>query len=100
MTLEERTSLVLGCARVLYVNGQSTNEIVGAAGQLGSALGLRTTIIPRWGALEVLANGDTRLVSAIEADPTGVDMDRVAATMRAIDDLSTGRLAPTSTMDT
>ena len=33
------------------------------------------------------------------ADPTGVDMDRVAATMRAIEDLGAGRLAPTDAME-
>jgi len=35
----------------------------------------------------------------VVADPTGVDMDRVAATMRAIEDLGAGRLAPTDAME-
>jgi len=30
----------------------------------------------------------------VTADPTGVDMDRVASTMRAIEDVEAGRLAP------
>ena len=35
MTLEERSNLVLAFARVLYVNGQATEQTVAAAEQLG-----------------------------------------------------------------
>jgi uncharacterized membrane protein YjjP (DUF1212 family) len=49
MTADERSRFVLGFARVLYVNGQSTEQTVGAAERLGRALGLRATIVPRWG---------------------------------------------------
>jgi uncharacterized membrane protein YjjP (DUF1212 family) len=95
MTLEERSNLVLTFARVLYVNGQSTDQILAAARQLGDALGLHTRIMPRWGELQLqIEDSDTRLISTVAADPTGVDMDRVASTMRAIEDLRAGRLAP------
>src|SRR5262249_35843096 len=50
MTLEERSYLVLACARVLYENGQATEQTVTAAEQLGGTLGLRAKIMPRWGA--------------------------------------------------
>jgi hypothetical protein len=95
MTLQERSDLILAFARVLYVNGQATEQTVGAAEELGLSLGLRARIIPRWGELELQAEdkGGSLFVS-VAADPTGVDMDRVAATMRAIKDLGSGRLAP------
>jgi hypothetical protein len=48
MTLEERSDLVLAFARVLYVNGQSTDQTLAAAAQLGDTLGLRAKILPRW----------------------------------------------------
>jgi uncharacterized membrane protein YjjP (DUF1212 family) len=95
MTLEERSTLVLAFARVLYVNGQSTDETLAAGERLGKTLGLRTQIMPRWGELELQAEeGDSRLVSAVEANPAGVGMDRVASTVRAFEDLDAGSLAP------
>ena len=72
-------------ARVLYVNGQSTDQTLAAAERLGDALGLRARIMPRWGELQLQAeDGDVKLISAVAADPTGVDMDRVVSAMRAI----------------
>jgi uncharacterized membrane protein YjjP (DUF1212 family) len=93
MTLEQRSNLVLAAARVLYVNGQATEETVAAAEQLGRALGLRAKVMPRWGELR-LQSEDNRLIAQVAADPTGVDMDRVASTVRAIEDVGAGRLVP------
>jgi uncharacterized membrane protein YjjP (DUF1212 family) len=99
MTLEERSDLVLAFARTLYVNGQSTNQTLDAAERLGDSLGLNARILPRWGELQLQAkDGDTKLISAVAADPTGVDMDRVVSAMRAIDELGAGRLAPVAAM--
>ena len=99
MTLEERSDLVLAFARVLYVNGQSTDQTLAAAAQLGDTLGLRARILPRWGELQLQVDDrDARLISTVAADPTGVDMDRVASAMQAIEDLSAGRLAPGAAM--
>ncbi len=93
MTLEERSDLVLTFAEVLYVNGQSTDETLAAAERLGTNLDLRASIIPRWGELQLQArDGGASLVSVRAADPTGVDMDRVASAMRAVDEVGAGRL--------
>jgi hypothetical protein len=51
MTPEERAKLVLAFARVLFVNGQSTEQTVALAERLGDRLGLRAEILPRWGEL-------------------------------------------------
>ncbi len=99
MTLEERSSLVLAFARVFYVNGQATEQTVAAAEQLGRALGLRAKIMPRWGELLVQAEDkDGRLISQVAADPTGVNMERVASTARAIQEFDAGRLLPEAAM--
>jgi uncharacterized membrane protein YjjP (DUF1212 family) len=99
MTFEQRSNLVLALARTLYVNGQSTTQVLAAAEQLGNAVGLRARILPRWGELELQAeDGDTKLISAVAADPTGVDMDRVASAMRVMDELDAGWLSPDAAM--
>jgi len=99
MTLEERSNLVLAFARALYVNGQSTDQTLATAERLGDIVGLRARILARWGELQLQAeDGDARLICAAAADPTGVDMDRVVSTMRAIDELGAGRLAPAAAM--
>jgi uncharacterized membrane protein YjjP (DUF1212 family) len=95
MTAHERADLVLAFAKTLYVNGQATEQMVYAAERLGRALGLRTTIIPRWGELELVADSDdTALAVRAVAAPAGVEMERVASTMRAVEDITAGRLAP------
>jgi uncharacterized membrane protein YjjB (DUF3815 family) len=100
MTLEECSNLILACAQVLYVNGQSTDQTVAAAERLGNTLGVRARITPRWGELLLQAeDGSARLFSEVAADPTGVEMDRVASTMDAIEDLGASRLAPAAVMD-
>jgi uncharacterized membrane protein YjjP (DUF1212 family) len=95
MTLDERCNLVLAFARVLYVNGQATDETLDAAERLANTLALRAQVMPRWGELQLQAEDtDARLISAVAADPAGVDMDRVASTMRAIEEIGAGRLSP------
>src|SRR5467141_1092546 len=100
MTLEERSTLVLAFTRVLYVNGQDTDQTLDAAERLGDTLRVRSKIMPRWGELQLQAEDtDARIISAVAVDPAGVEMDRVASTMRAIEELGAGRLAPAAAME-
>jgi uncharacterized membrane protein YjjP (DUF1212 family) len=95
MTTDEHANLVLAFAKVLYVNGQATEQTVSAAERLARARGLPATIMPRWGELQLVASdGHGRLVAQTAAEPAGVEMDRVASTMRAIEDIISGRLGP------
>jgi uncharacterized membrane protein YjjP (DUF1212 family) len=95
MTSEQHSSLVLAFARVLYVNGQATEQTVAAAEQLGRILGLRAKVMPRWGELQLQSDDENgRVISEVAADPTGADMERVASAARAIEELGAGRLAP------
>src|SRR5215472_8005374 len=100
LTREERSNLILAFARVLFINGESTRQTLSAAEHLGNCLGLRATIFPHWGKLEVQTdNTDGRFNSAIEAAPSGVDMDRVASTLRTVEELCDGGLAPANAME-
>jgi uncharacterized membrane protein YjjP (DUF1212 family) len=95
MTVEERADLVLTFARVLHVNGQSTDETVAAAERLSQHLDVPAAIIPRWGELQLQARSEhSRLVAVGTADPTGIEMDRVASVMRIVDEVAAGRRAP------
>jgi uncharacterized membrane protein YjjP (DUF1212 family) len=100
MTLEQRSSLVLAVARVLFINGDSTYQILNATQRLSEFLGLRTTIFPCWAELKIQTEvtGGT-FISAIEATPSGVDMDRVASTLRTVRDLCDGRADPAGAME-
>jgi len=101
MTLEERADLILAFARVLYVNGQATEQTVNAVDRLGRALGLQATMMPRWGEIKLVAKekDDTSVVQVV-AEPAGVEMDRVASAMRGIEDIAAGRLPPATAMKT
>jgi uncharacterized membrane protein YjjP (DUF1212 family) len=100
MTLDQRCNLVLAFARVLYIDGQSTEETLVAAERLGKNLGLRARMMASWGELQLEAEDDnTRLSCTAEANPAGVDMDRVVSTLRAIDDMETGQLAPAAAIE-
>jgi len=99
MTADERCDLILAFARALFVNGQATDQTAAAAERLGRALGLRTSLLARWGELRLqYDSGAATLIARVAADPAGVDMDRVTSTMRAIADIESGRLTPDAAM--
>jgi uncharacterized membrane protein YjjP (DUF1212 family) len=99
ITREECSNVVLAFAQVLFVNGESTQRTLDTAECLGDYMGFRVTTFPRWGELEIQTeDADGKFVSAIEADPVGVDMDRVARTLGMVQQLGGGGLAPTDLM--
>jgi uncharacterized membrane protein YjjP (DUF1212 family) len=100
MTLEERSTLVLAFARVLYVNGQSTDQTLAAAEQFGETLGLRAQITPSWAGLQLQAeDGGMRLISSVAAHPTGVNMNRVVSARGAVEESGAGQLAPAAALE-
>ena len=100
MTREERSKLILAFARVLYVNGESTQQTVRIAERMSNCLGFRATIFLRWGELEVQTEDtEGKSFSAIEATPSGVDMDRVASSSRTDEELCDGRMALANAME-
>src|SRR5262245_3945035 len=100
MNLQEQSDLVLTFGQVLQVNGQCTEDTVEATERLSNTLGLRATMIPSWDGLQREATeGTARLVSFAAASPTGVNMERVAFTMRAIDEIVAGRLLSSAAVE-
>jgi uncharacterized membrane protein YjjP (DUF1212 family) len=95
MNIDERSAFVLTAAKGLFVNGQSTEQTVAASTRLVDALGLRAKLLARWGEIALQVD-DTHgaLVRFESAEPTGVDMDRVASVMQVIDKLAAGHLEP------
>jgi uncharacterized membrane protein YjjP (DUF1212 family) len=94
MTSDQRCSIVLGFARTLFENGQATDQTIAAAERLGLALGFRANLMARWGELQLQSDGRVAPFTQIPADPAGVNMDRVASAMRAIEEVESGRLTP------
>jgi uncharacterized membrane protein YjjP (DUF1212 family) len=93
MTLRDQGELLLGFARVLYVNGQSTKRTIGAVQELAKTLGLNAVVMPRWGEMRLeVADKSGRLAWQVAADPAGVNMQRVAAAMNAMEDAKAGRI--------
>jgi len=95
MTGEERSELSLAFARVLYVNGQATDQVVAVIGRLANKLGISAELLPRWGELQLrVESGGTTQTSYVASDPVGVDMDRVVSAMQAVAEIEAGRLSP------
>ena len=95
MEADEQAKLVLAFAKVLYVNGQATEQTVSAAERLARARGLHAALVPHWSELQLVANDrHGTLIAQAAAYPAGVEMNRVASTMRAIEDVVSGRLGP------
>jgi uncharacterized membrane protein YjjP (DUF1212 family) len=94
--LSARSDIVLRAASVLYTNGQTTDETLAAAEQLAGTLGIRSTIVPRWGELLLQSEDASGANSTtfVAADPSGVHMGRVASLGRLIERLGASRFAP------
>jgi uncharacterized membrane protein YjjP (DUF1212 family) len=89
----EELSLISLSARLLFENGQSTENVVSALEQLADALGFCAIVFPRWGELTILINdGSGSRHEILAAAPVGVDMRKVAATIDATDDVCSGLL--------
>jgi uncharacterized membrane protein YjjP (DUF1212 family) len=75
-------------AKLLFQNGQTTQATTTAVTRLAAALGYDALLFPRWG--EISIRVDTAVggqYEIVDATPAGVDMNRVVATMKVIDDM-------------
>ena len=90
---EERCGLLLSAARALHENGQETGAALEAITRLGGALGIKATLFPTWGELFMqIDSTHGTVLSAIAATPSNVSMNRVTATLRAIEAICEGRI--------
>jgi uncharacterized membrane protein YjjP (DUF1212 family) len=101
MTLDEKADLVLTFVRVLFVNGQRSDQVMIAAERVARKLGMSAHLSMRWGdlQLQVEEDGVARTLH-VAADPMGVDMHRVAAAFRVLGDLEADRLTPAAALKT
>jgi uncharacterized membrane protein YjjP (DUF1212 family) len=82
---------IAAVARLLFINGQTTESTRVAVVRLGQALEVEASLLVRWGELVVQANSGQDS-TVIAADPLGVDMKRVARIEQIVDDVCSGRL--------
>jgi uncharacterized membrane protein YjjP (DUF1212 family) len=80
-------------AKLLFQYGQTTEKTVMAVSRLGAALGCHASLFPHWGELGIRIDGPTGVQQdVIAAQPAGIDMNKVVATMRVIDQLCDARI--------
>jgi uncharacterized membrane protein YjjP (DUF1212 family) len=85
--------LISTSARLLFGNGQTTERMVVASEKLAEALGFRASVFPRWGELVVRIEDEPGShYEIVPAEPAGMDMNKVATTMAAIDKICDGRM--------
>jgi uncharacterized membrane protein YjjP (DUF1212 family) len=84
--------LVSTSARLLFVNGQTTERTVTASERLAEELGFRASLFPRWGELVVQIEDVGFRHQILAAEPAGMDMSKVLGTMAVIDEVCDGRM--------
>lgn len=88
-SLESALNLLMQVAELLFINGQTSARTATAVRQLGTAFHFRTEVFPRWGELTVrLWDGGKPCDGIAAVAPTNVDMGKVSATMKVVDDLT------------
>ncbi len=85
---------VATAAVLLFNNGQTTERVVLAAERLGHALGMPLTLHPHWGELALQVEG-TPFSEMVPAKPLGVDMGKVLAAMKVVEQVCDGTLPGT-----
>jgi uncharacterized membrane protein YjjP (DUF1212 family) len=89
----DELALLSSSAELLFQNGQTTQSTMTSVTRLAAALGRRALLFPRWDQICIRVDG---AVSGpheiIGATPVGVDMHKVVATMKLIDDVCEGRI--------
>jgi uncharacterized membrane protein YjjP (DUF1212 family) len=79
-------------AKLLFQNGQTTRSTTTTVTRLGMALGHRVLLFPRWGEICIRVDGPGGRQESVGATPAGVDMNKVVATMKVIEDMCDGRI--------
>ena len=83
--------LVAQTAALLHTNGQTTYRVVTDTTRLGEALGLELQVLPQWDAIFIryrpagAEHGSAWMQDVVSAQPTGVDMNKVALVTSWID---------------
>jgi uncharacterized membrane protein YjjP (DUF1212 family) len=80
-------------ADLLFANGQSTERTITTVARLGAKFGYRAILFARWGELSIRIDGPFGdLLEISGTHPAGVDMNKVIAATKVIDDICDGRI--------
>jgi uncharacterized membrane protein YjjP (DUF1212 family) len=94
--LDDAGALLGLAAQLLYVNGQTTRNIVERVREVGRAMGYSVALFPSWGQLairlETVDESKTEKIIAFDSSPVGVDMNKVMKTVEVMDRVCAGRL--------
>ena len=94
--LDEVGALLCRVAGLLYVNGQTTRNMVERVERLAHALGYSAECFPNWGeiVIRIAQSGESHAqkIVPVAGPPVGVDMNKVMKTVEVLDRVSTGRL--------
>lgn len=90
MELIDERELILQTASVLHANGQSTAMTLVAVDRLNRGMCASASVIPTWDAVYVRDTQSDRPVQLMAAQPVDMNMRRVAAVMRTVDDIERG----------
>lgn len=87
-SLEKQAEIILAFAKALFVNGQTTTQVLRMVKKIAEKLHLNSLLIIRWGQLwiEVSNASGEKISCTTVADPVNVHMGRVIASMRILED--------------
>ena len=87
--------------QLLFQNGQTTQSTTTTVTRLAAALGHQALLFPQWDEICIRIDGPIGGPHEIvDATPAGVDMNKVVATMKVIDDVCDGRINVTAARST
>jgi uncharacterized membrane protein YjjP (DUF1212 family) len=90
-SIDDGFGLVLVATKILHENGHDTSGTLAAVDRLAKRLGISARLVPTWGELFLLIDGSR--LRAIDALPGNINMNRVVATLRIVDEFEEGSLA-------
>src|ERR1700735_688958 len=96
VSLDDAGALLSLAAQLLYVNGQTTRNVVERVQQVGRAIGYSAALLPSWSLLIIRLEGvdgtKAEKIIAFDSSPVGVDMNKVMKREEVLDRVSTGPL--------
>jgi uncharacterized membrane protein YjjP (DUF1212 family) len=97
----DELALLFSSAKLLFQNGQTTQSTTTTVARLAAAFGHRALLFPRWDGIGIRVEGPVGGPhEVVGATPAGVDMHKVVATMKVIDDVCAGRINVTAARST
>ncbi len=85
--LEKNALIILTFAKTLFINGQTTTQVIRETKKIAKVLNLNMILSPSWGQIWLqISNADGQWFECFtETDPVSVHMGKVIATMKTID---------------